>query len=294
MIMAAKNACNGLHVELFVPDFEAVKRFYGKLGFLVVWEEAQPNGLHYMIMAMGSVSLNFYGGEQRVYEHSYFGRFPWNTPKGYGTELIVPVENIEAYYQGVASWVQPYMVQPLALKPWGKRDFRIADPFGFYIRCTEPIDWSRPSSDATRINISWENLRVYVAYAIAGMESHDHGEKLVIFLRSQGFKKVFNPRETPIDHARDWRTADREEIRRLSDGLRYFIAHEVDVVVAHLDGASDGRAIELTLAREYGKPRIGFAPNPINSPWRFVDLTKVISTYPQLLTVLKELPSQLT
>lgn len=32
---------------------------------------------------------------------------------------------------------------------WGKKDFRLSDPFGFYLRFTEPIDWSQPSDTAT-------------------------------------------------------------------------------------------------------------------------------------------------
>lgn len=69
--MTAENACNGVHVELFVPDFERTKDFYGKLGFTVIWEETRANGLQYMVMTMGRVSLNFYGGEKRVYDHRF-------------------------------------------------------------------------------------------------------------------------------------------------------------------------------------------------------------------------------
>lgn len=27
------------------------------------------------------------------------------------------------------------------LKRWGKKDFRVIDPFGFYVRFTELVDW---------------------------------------------------------------------------------------------------------------------------------------------------------
>jgi len=30
------------------------------------------------------------------------------------------------------------------MKPWGKKDFRIIDPFGFYLRISEPSDMSKP------------------------------------------------------------------------------------------------------------------------------------------------------
>jgi len=29
------------------------------------------------------------------------------------------------------------VVEPLRMRPWGARDFRIADPFGYYLRITE-------------------------------------------------------------------------------------------------------------------------------------------------------------
>jgi hypothetical protein len=30
----------------------------------------------------------------------------------------------------------------LELKKWGRRDFRIVDPFGFYLRITERYEWA--------------------------------------------------------------------------------------------------------------------------------------------------------
>ena len=33
--------------------------------------------------------------------------------------------------------------QPLTLKRWNKWDFRVVDPFGFYIRFTELVDWGQ-------------------------------------------------------------------------------------------------------------------------------------------------------
>src|SRR5437660_3115836 len=83
--------------------------------------------------------LNFYGGSRKVYSHSYFGRFKKTTKCGYGVEIIIPVDRVERIYKGVRKFAK--IVQPLQLKKWGRRDFRIVDPFGFYLRITERYEW---------------------------------------------------------------------------------------------------------------------------------------------------------
>ena len=74
-----------------------------------------------------------------VYQQSYFKNFPRDTKRGYGVEITIPIDNIEEYYEAVKEKVK--VVQPLILKRWGKRDFRVEDPFGFYLRFTERFDW---------------------------------------------------------------------------------------------------------------------------------------------------------
>jgi hypothetical protein len=83
--------------------------------------------------------LNFYGGNPKVYSHSYFGRFKKTTKCGYGVEIIIPVDRVERFYNRVRKFAR--IVQPLQLKKWGHRDFRIIDPFGFYLRITERYEW---------------------------------------------------------------------------------------------------------------------------------------------------------
>ncbi len=45
------------------------------------------------------------------------------------------VEDVETYYEKVKKFAK--VVNQLKLKAWGLKDFRIEDPFGFYIRITE-------------------------------------------------------------------------------------------------------------------------------------------------------------
>jgi hypothetical protein len=46
---------------------------------------------------------------------------------------------VERFYDRVRKFAK--IVQPLQLKKWGRRDFRIVDPFGFYLRITERYEW---------------------------------------------------------------------------------------------------------------------------------------------------------
>ncbi len=77
---------NNLIIELHVPDFNTVKDFYSKLGFEISMDD-KPNEKvpGYLTMtrkdSMGNTMLNFYGGDERVYNQSYFKQFPKETKK---------------------------------------------------------------------------------------------------------------------------------------------------------------------------------------------------------------------
>jgi len=123
-----------VYIELHVPDFTKAIEFYSRLGFKLLWRTED-----YLVMKRKKSVLNFYGGSQKVYSHSYFGRFKKTTKCGYGVELIIPVDRVERVYNSVRKFAK--IVQPLQLKKWGRRDFRIVDPFGFYLRITERYEW---------------------------------------------------------------------------------------------------------------------------------------------------------
>jgi uncharacterized glyoxalase superfamily protein PhnB len=123
-----------VYIELHVPDFRRAIEFYRRLGFKLMWRTED-----YLVMKRKRSVLNFYGGSQKVYSHSYFGRFKKTTKCGYGVEIIIPVDRVERIYKSVGKFAK--IVQPLQLKKWGRRDFRIVDPFGFYLRITERYEW---------------------------------------------------------------------------------------------------------------------------------------------------------
>ncbi len=46
------------------------------------------------------------------------------------------IEDIDTFYVKAKSFTK--IVEELQVKPWGLKDFRIEDPFGYYIRFTQP------------------------------------------------------------------------------------------------------------------------------------------------------------
>ena len=127
-------ADNHLQLELQVPDFGPVKDYYGKLGFRVVWERPPEESKGYLVMEMDSTVICFWPGTESVYSQPYFKKFPKDSPRGYGVELVIMVDDVDSYYQKVKDTANA--IEPLKLQPWGSKDFRFADPFGYYLRFT--------------------------------------------------------------------------------------------------------------------------------------------------------------
>ncbi|MFA4819374.1 MAG: VOC family protein [Candidatus Aenigmatarchaeota archaeon] len=133
--MKPKSAQNSTLIELHVPSFEKAKKFYNKLGFKVVWEN-RPKGVDgYLVMKCNNNILCFWPGNKYVWDHEYFKYWPKNTKRGYAVEIVVMVDDVEKFYERVRKFSK--VVEELKVQPWGLKDFRIEDPFGFYIRITE-------------------------------------------------------------------------------------------------------------------------------------------------------------
>lgn len=121
-------------IELHVPDFAKAVGFYSKLGFKVLWRTED-----YLVMRRRRSVLNFYGDSSKIYRHTYFGRFNPKTKTGYGVEIIIPIDGLSQFYRRVRRVIR--ILEPLKLRRWGRRDFRVVDPFGFYLRITERYNW---------------------------------------------------------------------------------------------------------------------------------------------------------
>lgn len=126
---------NNLQLELHVPDFKLAEDFYGKLGFKVVWKRQKGDAGDYLVMNRKGTIINFWPGNESVWQQPYFKDFPRDTKRGYGVEIVLSVENVKEYYDKVKTFAK--IVEPLKKKPWGLYDFRLEDPFGFYLRISE-------------------------------------------------------------------------------------------------------------------------------------------------------------
>lgn len=133
-----KDTTNKLQLELHVPDMDIAKDFYGKLGFEVVWVRQKGDVNDYMVMERNGTLINFWPGNEHVWSQSYFKNFPKDTKRGFGVEIVYTTDNIKDYYERVKDFAN--IVEPLKKKPWGLYDFRMEDPFGFYLRVSELHD----------------------------------------------------------------------------------------------------------------------------------------------------------
>lgn len=142
---------NNLVLELHVPNFAPAREFYGIFGFEeIVYDPTSGGGseLGYLVLLrrdkIGNTMLNFYGDKEEVTKHAHFVDFPADTPRGYAVEITVPVSDVQNLWEKVKGRLTNKTIsQPLELKRWGKQDFRVIDPFGFYMRFTEIVDWGQ-------------------------------------------------------------------------------------------------------------------------------------------------------
>ena len=124
-------------VELHVPDLGPAKRFYSALGFRVAREERSSDDA-YLVMIHGADVLRFWSDDLSGSRRGPFAHYPSTTPRGYGVEIVLTFDDLEDAF-GRASAVGA-VVEPIRKRHWGLRDFRLIDPYGFYVRCTEPHD----------------------------------------------------------------------------------------------------------------------------------------------------------
>ena len=107
---------SAIDIELFCSDLSASLAFYSALGFEVVWRN---DSMGYAVISRVEA-----------------------TTRGLGVEVVIPVSDLDAIYENAQA--HDATVSTLHERPWGLRDFRVADPDGFYLRFTEPHDVTSP------------------------------------------------------------------------------------------------------------------------------------------------------
>lgn len=119
-----------LRLELFVKSVRDSMDFYTRvLGFETM--TYQPDD--YSVFRKGNVLISLQSQSHLPDEHPLK---PHNRPVGLGIEIVLEEDDVDAAYERVQqeAW---QVADGLAQRPWGLRDFRVADPDGFYIRVTE-------------------------------------------------------------------------------------------------------------------------------------------------------------
>jgi catechol 2,3-dioxygenase-like lactoylglutathione lyase family enzyme len=124
-----------IRFELFVTDRDKSVDFYTSvLGF-----EVQRLDASYAALTCGDVTL----GLGRQEELPETGEGPGFTQErltrdhGPGVEIVLETPDLDTLYERVRRSGYP-LAAPMQDRPWGLRDFRVADPDGYYLRITTP------------------------------------------------------------------------------------------------------------------------------------------------------------
>jgi lactoylglutathione lyase len=132
MFMRAFTAMR-LRLELFVADMDASVRFYTDvLGYRVVRREET-----YASLRRGAAALGL-GAVATLPEDGAgpgFTQARLAGDRGAGVEIVLEVPDLDAAYEQARA-AGAKIAEPPRRQPWGLRDFRLADPDGYYVRVT--------------------------------------------------------------------------------------------------------------------------------------------------------------
>jgi lactoylglutathione lyase len=123
----------GIVVELFVHEMDRSIAFYRALGFDVARRYED-----YVLLRRGEIRLSLQGDAHAVAGPHYFTPHIGQFPRGTGVEISIQVADVDAEYIR-ARTAGLNIVKPMQDRPWGARDFRLADPDGYFLRITSPL-----------------------------------------------------------------------------------------------------------------------------------------------------------
>lgn len=125
----------GLQFELFVDDVEVSVSFYGATLRLVPPENWSPDG--YVPLRAGAVTVGVQNHTKLSVGH-HFSPAHLAGPRGVGVEIVIEVDDVDRAYALASPEAERHggLIEPLRDRPWGTRDFRLADPDGYYVRVT--------------------------------------------------------------------------------------------------------------------------------------------------------------
>jgi len=127
-------------VEIYVSDLARSLAFYEGLGFRRVraWGD-------WALLDLDGNVIALQGDEHAVAGPHYFTPRINESPRGTGVEISIEVEAIDRLYE-LARRLGVDLVKPIQDRPWHARDFRVADPDGYFLRFTTPLDGGNVTS----------------------------------------------------------------------------------------------------------------------------------------------------
>ncbi|MFP7494525.1 VOC family protein [Terribacillus saccharophilus] len=74
--------------------------------------------------------------DESVLDDNHYFTGMAESKKGKGVELVLPVPDVERVFNKINS-IYPHSIESnITVRPWGKLDFRLVDPDGYYVRVT--------------------------------------------------------------------------------------------------------------------------------------------------------------
>lgn len=119
-------------IELFVADLDRSLAFYGALGFRVAIRRGD-----WVLLDRDGARLALQGDAHAVAGPHYFSAHLERRPRGVGVEVPIEVAELDAVHEPAQRLGS--VVHELSDRPWAARDFRVADPDGYYLRFTTPL-----------------------------------------------------------------------------------------------------------------------------------------------------------
>jgi uncharacterized glyoxalase superfamily protein PhnB len=117
--------------ELFVSNVAASVAFYRD----VLDFEELPSGYGYHPVRRGTAVIGIGAAADLAAAHYFLPEAASDARKGIGVEIVLEVDDIDTVFRKVCATGYP-VTEQLETRSWGLRDFRLADPDGYYIRVT--------------------------------------------------------------------------------------------------------------------------------------------------------------
>ena len=120
-------------IEFFASDIDRSIDFYAHLGFRVAKRFED-----WVLLRRGETRLGLQGDAHAVAGPHYFTPHIGRSPRGTGVEVSVQVDDVDGVYAAALA-AGLNIVKPIQDRPGRARDFRVADPDGYFVRITSPL-----------------------------------------------------------------------------------------------------------------------------------------------------------